>query len=78
MNIGKYVERGYEFVYEAKIITSCGEFTETRSLFVPADTFDDAKNIGEQIVSEAEMDEGCTSAMPISLAPKTRPKEKES
>lgn len=78
MNIGKYVERGYEFVYEAEVLTNVGTFIETRKLFIPQDDFETALGIGNRIVSDAEMDEGCSNAKPISLAPKTRPRERES
>ena len=78
MNIGRHIERGYEFVYEAEVITNVGTFIETRKLFIPQDDFKTALGISNRIVSDAEMDEGCSNAKPISLAPKTRPREEES
>ena len=77
MRTGKYVECGYEFVYEAEIMTSVGVFTEIRSLFIPQEDFDTALEVSNRIISEAEMDEGCTSARPISLALKKGPRMKE-
>jgi hypothetical protein len=78
MNVRKYIERGYEFVYEAEVITNVGTFVETRKLFIPQDDFGKALGISNRIVSDAEMDDGCLNAKPISLAPKTRTREKES
>ena len=69
---GKYVEKGYEFTYEVELVTNVGVFTETRSLFIPQDDFDMAMDMSRTFLSDAEMEEGCNSARPVSLTPKTR------
>ena len=74
MNIGKYVESGYEFIYTVKIpsdVMANGTITEERRVFIPDVDFKSAYEIAETIMGNTE---GFLARM-VSLSPKTRGKK---